>query len=500
MHYRGCGSERRAPAAASRVGARRDCVDALKGPTIINFVLPNCRHRKHSQHPLVSWSCVTDAMQFAPRDPAASASHGSAKVSCTMYLRPPTGQISLEEFEQFSLSRRRLLKAIDAGRTRGMKGAEFEQMIRKESDDIMPIKMGATYEEDMRRDSISHHALRLAYCKKEEDRRWFIQQELALFKVRFGELSGSGTEAVTRFLSDHQVPVKCCSKEKFNEIKADIHQLSRSFVSSAANPDPTRDFDVDGPGAHTKVYEVPFEDVIDLVTKRKVLLQRGSAFVFLNDLVSIVITHYRSKLSKALADAAANFGTIMEDEGERLAPLISNIAHMYDGINYGKGGAHGRITLDQLGALSKKSFPLCMKYLHTKLHSSHHLGHTARMQYGLFLKGIGVTLEDALVYWKTELTHNKAGQNITDKFDKEYAYNIRHNYGQEGKRADYTPYSCGKVISDHACPYAATEESELVRMLEVLFLLRRAPSVAPVAFSPPTFAAVFTPIVPRAST
>ena len=52
--------------------------------------------------------------------------------------------------------------------------------------------------------------------------------------------------------------------------------------------------------------------MIDLVTKRKVLLQRGSAFVFLNDLVSIVITHYRSKLSKSLADAAANFGTIME--------------------------------------------------------------------------------------------------------------------------------------------------------------------------------------------
>jgi DNA primase large subunit len=147
--------------------------------------------------------------------------------------------------------------------------------------------------------------------------------------------------------------------------------------------------------------------------------------------------------------------------------LISNIAHMYDGINYGKGGAHGRITLDQISPLSKKSFPLCMKFLHTKLHSSHHLGHGARMQYGLFLEGIGVTLEDALVYVKTELTHNKAGQNITDKFDKEYAYNFRHSYGQEGKRADYTPYSCGKIISDHACPYAACEEFVFVSLLEV---------------------------------
>ena len=52
--------------------------------------------------------------------------------------------------------------------------------------------------------------------------------------------------------------------------------------------------------------------------------------------------------------------------------------------------------------LSKKSFPLCMQQLHQGLRAAHHLKHWGRMQYGLFLKAIGLSLDEAMKFWRTE--------------------------------------------------------------------------------------------------
>jgi DNA primase large subunit len=78
-------------------------------------------------------------------------------------------------------------------------------------------------------------------------------------------------------------------------------------------------------------------------------------------------------------------------------------------------------------------------------------------------------MEQSLAFWREEFTK------IMDheKFDKNYAYNIRHSYGKEGKRTNYTPYSCMKIITTnqpsvgdhHGCPFRHWDDSHIRQML-----------------------------------
>ena len=86
------------------------------------------------------------------------------------------------------------------------------------------------------------------------------------------------------------------------------------------------------------------------------------------------------------------------------------------------------------------------------------------------MKGIGLTVDEAMQFWKQEFS--KKGID-GDKFEKNYAYNIRHMFGQEGKRNDYKPWNCTKVIQQqapgkgeyHGCPFKTFGDDNLRQLL-----------------------------------
>ena len=168
---------------------------------------------------------------------------------------------------------------------------------------------------------------------------------------------------------------------------------------------------------------------------------------------------------------------LREEEAERLSTFLEQLATSYVGTDdYNDGGKSSgvKVGVADLPALSRRSMPLCMSNMYSKLVETHHLKHKARNQLGLFLKGIGLTVEESYAVWRGNFIKDPAMN--AEKWQKEYAYGIRYNYGLEGKRVNWSPASCMKVISEsgtnaaagehHGCPFKNFDESQLRAQLQ----------------------------------
>jgi DNA primase large subunit len=119
-------------------------------------------------------------------------------------------------------------------------------------------------------------------------------------------------------------------------------------------------------------------------------------------------------------------------------------------------------------------FPLCMSSLHRTLKRDAKIKHYGRLQYTLFLKGIGLSLEECLIYWRQGFRNTS-----DDTFNKEYRYNVRHAYGDVGgdsnrRGGGYSPFSCQKILTEHppsdqethGCPYRHFTVDNLTSLLQ----------------------------------
>ncbi|KRZ82392.1 DNA primase large subunit [Trichinella sp. T8] len=123
-------------------------------------------------------------------------------------------------------------------------------------------------------------------------------------------------------------------------------------------------------------------------------------------------------------------------------------------------------------SLSVTSFSLCTRRLYDELKRAHHLRHGGQMQLGLFLKKIGLSLNESLKFWE----YHFRLKIDAEKFQSQYAHSIRHNYGKEGKRADNAVYSCLKIIMNNPpgnddlngsmCPFKHCDAEHLQQLLK----------------------------------
>ncbi|XP_033209567.1 DNA primase large subunit-like [Belonocnema kinseyi] len=356
-----------------------------------------------------------------------------------LYKEPPDGQIPLTEFQELGLERLKVLQTVDSVSVQDNKTLEdfknnLESALRKEHSDYAKLLQSPgnfCSIEARRRDHISHFILRLAYCQTEDLKNWFIAKEVEFFKLRFTSLAPG---SIKQILATNDFDFSQVSDEEKDELRGKLYS--------------TKEIDYS-----TDFYKLPFENVTDLVKDRKVFIKNGSAYVPHHDLISVILVIYKEHLTKMMEIAKEYLENMSSDD--RLINFLKSLPQSFSGMTKAVWSTE-TTPIAMLDDLSKISYPLCMRTLHEALRRDHHLKHGARQQYGLFLKGIGVSLDDAMVFWKQEFL-----QKIDeDTFHKRYRYNIRHNYGKEGKQTNYTPYGCTKIITEmvgagefHGCPY-----------------------------------------------
>ncbi|KAJ3318293.1 hypothetical protein HDV06_000577 [Boothiomyces sp. JEL0866] len=385
------------------------------------------------------------------------------------YTTPPASQINLEDFETWSLDRLQVLIAVDSARLRCKQEVDIYKMIEPVLTQKMELKAntvinalgaGLLYQQ-RKKDAYSHYFLRLAYCKTLDLQSWFIRQELLLFKLRFMNAS---TDEREWFVKEAKLDLSPISIESLidtkykkggrGEIKDEFAKKFQLTLKAVY-------------GDITNFYKVPFDKVPELVGKRQVIMIDGYAYIPESERVLLILNAFKDHLKQELENTAKALPRM--DEDDRLTPILNSLAKQSISKEYRISNGDG-VAADDVDKLAVH-FPLCMKTLHSALKRDSHLKHMARIQFGLFLKGIGLSLDEALIYWR------KSFNRMTDEeFQKKgYAYNIRYNYGMEGKRTNYTPYSCVKIIQSmpssnesHGCPFRHFTPDALTEMMQNL--------------------------------
>ncbi|XP_076648228.1 DNA primase large subunit [Halictus rubicundus] len=377
-----------------------------------------------------------------------------------LYDFPPTGEIPFVEFQQLGMERLKLLQHVESNAVRtdlklvedrkknlstslGKDGLKHFVHLLYASGCKLPSE---TDLQCRRKDHLSHFIMRLSYCQDPDRQMWFINQEIELFRLRFSSLDSEG---IKKLLSSHNIECQQITREEKDEIREALHSSTAKITSIDTS----------------EFYKVPFQRVTDLIRSRRVYLTNGMAYIPQTDLVSLFVSYFRKILMDGM-EYAKNYVSNVSDD-ERLISFLKSLPGSFSGMTRVVWTSN-TTPVDKLDELSKTSYPLCMRSLHEALRTQHHLRNSGRIQYGLFIKGIGVTMEDAMRFWRMEFTKKIE----PDKFDKQYAYTIRHTFGKEGKQTNYTPLGCTKIIMSsvgpgeyHGCPYRHMDHEALRQKL-----------------------------------
>ncbi|EKD21078.1 uncharacterized protein L3040_000883 [Drepanopeziza brunnea f. sp. 'multigermtubi'] len=380
------------------------------------------------------------------------------------YVTPPTADITLEQFEQWAIDRLRILAELEACSFRNKSPTETATHMKPLLDKYLPLATSTSgsmaIQSERQKDHYSHFILRLAFASTEDLRRRFSRVESMLFRLRF---QADDLRERQLFVESLNLDWETVSDDERREYAEELRAAGGGYPKRIEEE---------------SYFKVDWERVPELVEHRRVFVKGGKAYVPGKEQLSMVVAEFTTRLEKALEMTSRALPRL--DEDDRLTPILAHLSQNFTtpDANYSSSATAlpgADISARNIDTLSS-SFPLCMQNLHRSLRRDAHLKHYGRLQYTLFLKGIGLNLEECLVFWRSSFSK------ITDDvFNKEYRYNVRHAYGDVGGDSNrrgngYSPFSCQKILTEHppgpgeahGCPYRHFSVDNLTGLLQAV--------------------------------
>ena len=354
-----------------------------------------------------------------------------AKMS--FYLKPPRGDIHMEKLEELTVKRWRFLQLLDLKDIN-----QFHQTL------VDHANLSDSVMENSSKDRVSHFFLRLCISKSVDYslKSNYIEKETSLFTYRLQQMSKrditKSIRDVLRHLNDLTNQETC---DKILNVLA--KSLECILHQNMLEEEDGNDFE----------FQVPFQVVPQLVCRRKVVLNLGQASVHCDNvkeyLSCVFSTLLRSSITK-MSRQTISYGFEEDDDRiKMLADAVENqIISVYDSSSH--MNSISRIRFEQIEELSKH-FPPCFAHVHQKLQASHRLGHHARIAYTLYLKDIGLPLEESLKFWNfyySKDTNHHDKSKCTHSWQengRKFEYSINHLYGNAGSGTVYSAHNCSSI-------------------------------------------------------
>lgn len=303
-------------------------------------------------------------------------------------------------------------------------------------------------------DSVSHFILRSLLCLDLSVFGTVVQAESMLFLCRFESLNWGERRAILECAALHCGELlKCKIRRSFREVLRTLSTVLHAALERWRDITEAKGFRIG----------VPFEHALPLVSNRRVVLRRGEAIIQEHHLPTFLAGMFEATCSEGAAHfrQSAIFRTLHQDE--RMVELRRSLNEAYEAHRayLAMGCKLNAGDVDSQAAY----FPPCMSTLYSALRKDKRLPHDDRFVFSLFLKEIGLDLAEAIEFWsRYYIAPPGKGARCTHTWQahtSRLTYSVRHMYGQEGRRIDYTAHGCAQVQGHGLCPFTTGSLQEL---------------------------------------